>query len=52
MDTLTTILISLAVVMLITTWLGFRQGNERRDIGLMASLAGGLGAGAVASFVM
>lgn len=52
MDTLTTILTMLAVAMLITTWLGFRQGSERRDVSLMATLTGALGAGAVAAFVI
>lgn len=49
MDTLTTVLLVLSIVMLITTGLALRQRNERRDIALMAGLTGLLATGTLAS---
>lgn len=49
MDILTLPLIILTVTMLWTTWLAYRQGNERRDIGMLAALSGVFGFGSLLS---
>jgi hypothetical protein len=47
MDILTTPLIILTVTMLWTTWLAYRQGNEKRDIRMLAALSGAFGFGSL-----
>ncbi len=43
MDALTLSLIALTAMMLVTTLLAYRQGNEKRDIGLLGVLTGVFG---------
>lgn len=49
MDTDTTLLAVLAALLAVVTWLAHRQGNERRDVGLLAAIAGLLVTGTAAS---
>lgn len=52
MDTVTTLLLVLALVLLVVTWQAKRLGNEWRDVALLASVSGMLGAGSVAVAVL
>ncbi len=49
MDTLTKSLIILTVTMLLTTWLAYKQGNEKRDLRMLVILSGVFGIGSLAS---
>jgi hypothetical protein len=49
LESLTVWLIGLAVFMLAVTWHAHRLGNERRDVGFLAAVAGLLGFGSVVS---
>lgn len=49
MDILTAPLIILTVTLLWTTWLAYRQGNEKRDIRMLAMLVGVFGFGSLFS---
>lgn len=49
MDTMTTVLLGLSIVMLITIGLALWQRNERRDVALMAVITGMLVTATVAS---
>jgi len=50
-DALTISLITLTAIMLVTTYLSYRQGNEKRDVGLMGVLTGLFGVGSLFAFI-
>lgn len=52
MDTLTTLLLVIALVLLAAAWQARRLGNDWRDVALMAGTSGVLGAGSVAVAVL
>ncbi|WP_374563744.1 hypothetical protein [Ideonella sp.] len=49
MDTLTLVFVVLAAALLVATWQTARLGQERRDVALLAAMAGALGIGSVVS---
>lgn len=51
MDTLTLLLIGLALTMLGVTWQAHRLGNERRDVAFLAVISGLLGLGSTVSAI-
>ncbi|GKS77472.1 hypothetical protein AVME950_21270 [Acidovorax sp. SUPP950] len=46
------ILLCLLATLVITTFLGWRAGNERRDVGLLAGLTALCGVGAATALVV
>ena len=52
MDTTTTLLLLMTLVMLGVTWQARRLGNERRDVALLAVTTSLLGAGSTVSAVI
>ena len=52
MDTTTTLLLVLTLVMLGVTWQARRLGNEGRDVALLAVTTSLLGAGSIVSAVI
>ncbi len=52
MDTITIMLSTFAVTMVLVTWLAYRQKNEKRDIALLACVAGITGVASAATMAM
>ncbi len=52
MDSITIMLLTFAATMVFVTWLAYRQRNEKRDIALLACVAGVTGVVSAVSMVV